>query len=169
MENKTALRGRAKNLRKTLDISKISNDICEKLRNADFYKQAKNVLLFYPTQFEIDLRELLSDDKNFYLPKVAVEELLVCPYKQGENLEISSFNIKEPCSNPVSSAKLDLVIVPALMVDKNNYRLGYGGGFYDKFLAQNKVLSVVPIARALIVEALPVEDFDKKVDFVISD
>lgn len=169
MENKTALRITSKSIRQTLDIEKISKEICRKLRNAEFYKNANNVLLYYPSKFEIDLRELLNDDKKFYLPKVEGDELLICRYSEGDNLEKSSFNIYEPCSKPQDAKVLDLVIVPALMVDKNNYRLGYGGGFYDRFLARNEVVSVVPIARALIVDGLPIEDFDVKVDFVISD
>ena len=55
-------------------------------------------------------------------------------------MEISNFGIKEPCSEPVAPDILDLIIVPALMVDKNGYRLGYGGGFYDRFLKKCHVI-----------------------------
>ena len=102
-------------------------------------------MLFYPTQYELDFRELLNDNKSFYLPKVSGKNLLVCPLTK--QLKKSELNIYEPCSEPVDPKILDLVIVPALMADKNGYRLGYGGGFYDRFLPEcNNAfkMSVVP-------------------------
>ena len=87
----------------------------------------------------------------------------------GDELEISEFNIKEPCSLPVNPLCLDLVIVPALAVDKNNYRLGYGGGFYDRFLAKYPGLTtVVAIAKELVFDKIPVQNFDVKFDFLIT-
>ena len=148
MENKTDLRIWAKSLRKTLPLDAISAKIVRKIRQNPEFQQAKNVLLYSPSKYEINL---------------------LCPFKKGDALEISSFNIKEPCSNPVDPCCLDLAIVPALAADKNCFRLGYGGGFYDRFLAQNKVKTITPAARQLLVEKLPVEKFDVPVDFVITD
>lgn len=169
MDNKTALRTRAKEIRKKLDIQQLSLNAVEKLRMSDFYKKAENVLLFYPLKYEINLLELMCDNKKFYLPKVSGEHLFICPFSKDDTLEISKFNVKEPCSNPVNPEILDLIIVPALMADKKNYRLGYGGGFYDRFLAKySDIKTVIPIANELIVEKLPREDFDVKCDFVIN-
>ncbi len=165
MKNKTDYRIYAKELRKTLDIFSISHALTEKIRNSDIYKSAKNVMLFYPTKYEVDLRDLIKDKKNFFLPKVNGENLLVCPYT--ENLEKSSFNILEPCSNPVSCDMLDLVIVPALMADKDGYRLGYGGGFYDRFLKKCNAKTLTCVPKELLVETLPHDAFDVPVDAVI--
>ncbi len=169
MENKTDLRIWAKSLRKTLPLDAISAKIVRKIRQNPEFQQAKNVLLYSPSKYEINLLALLDEDKNFFLPKVNGKELLICPFKKGDVLEISSFNIKEPCSNPVDPCCLDLAIVPALAADKNCFRLGYGGGFYDRFLAQNKVKTITPVARQLLIEKLSVEKFDVPVDFVITD
>ncbi len=169
MDKKTDLRIRAKALRKGLDISAISSNIVKEIRKQQYYINAKNVLLFYPMNYEIDLRDLLNDDKNFYLPKVNQDKLYVCPFKKGDKLEQSDFKVEEPCSNPVSPKILDLVFVPALAVDYDNYRLGYGGGFYDRFLAEyNNFVSVTPIAKELCVEKLPRESFDIKTDYILS-
>ena len=74
----------------------------------------------------------------------------------------------EPCSNFINPRNLDLVVVPALMADKSGFRLGYGGGFYDRFLVENKtVKTILPIAKELIVEELPHEEFDIKIDEII--
>ena len=167
MDNKTALRVRAKSIRKNLDITSLSNTAVQKIRELAPYKAAKNVLIFYPLKYEINVLELLKDDKNFYLPKVFEDKLLVCPY--CDKLEKSYLNIYEPCSEPINPKIIDLVIVPGLMVDKKNYRLGYGGGFYDRFLVSNpQIVSVLPISKDLIVENLPIEEFDIPINYVIS-
>lgn len=165
MKNKTDFRIYAKELRKTLDIPMISKSLANKIRKSDIYVSAQNIMLFYPIRYEIDLRDLLKDDKTFFLPKVDGENLFVCPFT--ENLEKSHFNILEPCSNPVSPDVLDLVIVPALMADKHGYRLGYGGGFYDRFLKQCNAKTIVCIPKELFVEELPHEEFDVPVDEII--
>lgn len=167
MTDKIELRKKAKNIRKNLDMKKISADLCNLVRQNKIYIEAKNVMLFYPTEFEVDLKELFDDNKKFYLPKVDGEELLVCPY--CKELKKSSFGICEPCSNPVSPDILDLVIVPALMCDENGYRLGYGGGFYDRFIKKycKNFKTICPIPKELFTRNLPHGEFDQKVDEII--
>lgn len=168
MEDKIDLRIQAKYIRKQLDISKLSSCAVKLVRENETYLQAKNVMLYYPTKYEIDLLALLDDDKNFYLPKVCGENLLICPFKKGDKLLESSFSIMEPCSSPCEASILDLAVLPALMADKQGYRLGYGGGFYDRFLHKFPfVKTILPVPEALYIEALPHEKFDKKADTVI--
>lgn len=170
METKAELRKYFKTIRASLDMPQISKNLCEKLRCEDIYKNSKNILIYYPLKNEVDLRELLSEDKNFYLPRVCGNEMEICPFKSGDKLEISPLKICEPCSNPINAEILDLVVVPAIAVDKNNYRLGYGGGFYDRFFEKYpSVKKIVLIPAALVVEKLPTDEFDKKVDMVISE
>lgn len=168
MTDKIELRKKAKNIRKNLPMKEISGQLVDLIRKNKVYSDSKNVMLFYPTEFEADLRELFNDNKNFYLPKVDGEELLVCPYIN--DLQKSDFGIYEPCSKPVSAEILDLVIVPALMCDKNGYRLGYGGGFYDRFINKygKNFKTLCPVPKELFVENLSVDKFDKKVDFIIT-
>lgn len=169
MNKKTDLRIIAKNIRKTLNILKISADLVSLIQKNEVYKNAQNVMLFYPTKYEVNLLGLLSDDKNFFLPKVKGENLLVCPYKNGDTLVQSEFNIYEPITEPISPANLDLVIVPALMADKNGFRLGYGGGFYDRFLKENKKYfkTICPISKELYIESLPINEFDEQIDMIL--
>lgn len=169
MNSKTALRDKAKNIRKQLDLIEISNKLVKEIQATEYYAKAKNVLLFYPMKFEVNLLKLLDDDKKFYLPKMHGNDLFICPFAKGDELISSDFNVQEPCSNPVNPEILDLIIVPALMVDKKNYRLGYGGGFYDRFLSRwNNITTVSAIARELVVEELPHEEFDMPVDYIIA-
>ncbi len=168
MDNKTDLRIRAKSIRKTLDIGILSKNAISKIRQTSTYKSAKNVLIYYPMKFEINILELLNDDKNFYLPKVCDNDLEICPFAIGDVLEKSDFNVFEPCSNSVNADILDLIIVPGLMADSKNYRLGYGGGFYDRFLSKySQIPTILPIAKELLTDELPVEEFDIRINSII--
>ena len=167
MENKCDLRIKMKNLRKTFDINSKSSIIVSLIRELSVYQNAKNVMLFYPMKYEINLLDLLNDSKSFYFPKVDGENLLVCPY--NKNFKKSLLNIYEPCSEPVNPEVLDLIIVPALAVDKNNYRLGYGGGFYDRFLNNfPNIKTLTPIFKECILNEIPHDKFDRKVELIIS-
>ena len=164
--NKTDLRTKAKNIRKNLPLDKISQKAIELIQENELYKKSKHVMIYYPTKYEINLLELLKDDKKFYLPRVNGKNLDVCPYNCNDRLIKSDFNILEPTTEPVENKILDLVIVPALMADFNNYRLGYGGGYYDRFINSDfKTLVVIP--KDLYIEELPVEKTDKKIDLVL--
>ncbi len=152
--------------------------LCAKLRQQDYYKAARHVMIFYPKHGEVDLRELLDDDKQFYLPRVEGELLCPCPYPC--ELAESEFGVMEPVkiSNIAAidtdniRAKLDLIIVPALMADKNRNRLGYGGGYYDRFLAAAPFCSFCPsvvlLPPELLTDTLPVEPHDVPVDYIVS-
>ena len=168
MYNKTDLRIWAKSIRKTLDMDKISNNAVRLIRENSLYKKAENILIFYPMKYEVNLLELLEDNKNFYLPKVCEKRLLICPFKSGGKLEKSDFNILEPCSISVNPNILNLIILPALMADEAGYRLGYGKGFYDRFLGENPdIKTILPTPKELFVTSLVHDDFDKRADIII--
>lgn len=165
--NKQQLRIWAKEERKKLNIELLSKELVKKLQSTTEYKQAINIMFFYPLKNEINLLELLNDiTKNFYLPRIDGENLLCCPFKKGDKLCESCFKTKEPLSEPTSNS-IDLVIVPALAVDKNNYRLGYGGGYYDRFLAGKDIFKIICIPKELLIENIYPEKFDIPVDKVI--
>ena len=169
MNNKQQLRKWAKEERKKLDIEKISLELLEKLKETEEYRQAKNIMIFYPLKDEINLLSLLEDsDKNFYLPKIEGGNLLCCPFSKDAELCESCFKTKEPTTNPVEKGLIDLVIVPALAVDKNNYRLGYGGGFYDRFLSGVNITKIVCIPKEFLVKTVFPEEHDIKIDKIIT-
>lgn len=167
--DKQQLRIWAKEERKKLDIKALSDELVKNLQDTEEYKQAKNIMLFYPKKDEINLLSILEDKtKKFYLPKIEGDNLLCCPYYLGEELCESCFKTKEPLSEPKQKELLDLIIVPALAVDKNNYRLGYGGGFYDRFLTGSKALKFVCIPSIFVVESVYPEDHDVQIDKIIT-
>lgn len=177
MITKIELRKKAKVIRNSLDMQKISEKIVENILQLEIYKKAQRIMLYYPLQHEVNLLGLMKNDpiaphlpqKMFYLPRLECQNLIVCPYKEGDELVESRFKTKEPLTMPIDIRKLDIIFVPALMADKNFNRLGYGGGFYDKFLASKCVrgTKIVAIPSALIVDKLPSEAFDIKTNVIV--
>ena len=167
--DKQQLRIWVKEERKKLDIEILSCELVKKLRESEEYKQAKNIMLFYPKEFEVNLLELIKDkSKNFYLPKINGNSLLCCPYGEDDELCESCFKTQEPLTEPVQKSIIDLVIVPALAVDKNNYRLGYGGGFYDRFLSNINCNTITCIPEVFCLDTVFAESYDIRVDKVIA-
>ncbi len=156
-------------MRRRLDIQVLSSTATAKIRVMPEFLRAKNVLLYYPLADEFDFLELCDCDKNFYLPRIDGENLLVCPYSCGCELQTSKFRTLEPCSEPVAPQIIDFAIIPCLMADKKGFRLGYGGGFYDRFIPSlgGDCVKVVAVPQMLLVDELPVEKFDCCVDKVV--
>ncbi len=169
--DKAGLRKNAKEIRRGLDVESLSRAICAQIARMPEFKRAENVLLFHPTCHELNILPLCECDKNFYLPRVEGEKLLVCPYNCDIKLEKSGFNILEPCSEPVSPEIIDFAIIPCLMADKQHFRLGYGGGFYDRFIPSlhKDCLKIAVVADELLIDRLPVEKFDLPVDYIVTE
>lgn len=168
MNTKSDIRLWAKNIRKSLNMREISLLISDRVRSLDCYKSAEHVLIFYPLEHEVNLLSLLDGDKQFYLPRVKGSRIEVCPYAKGDELKPSEFKVLEPVNDSVSPNVPDLVLIPALAVDNNFNRLGYGGGYYDRFLDGISALKLVVIPDELVVDNLPVEEFDKQCDGFIT-
>lgn len=175
MFTKAELRAKAQQIRSILDMEKISEKIVENIINAEIFQVAENIMIFYPLNDEINLLPLMNETrfgaKNYYLPKMQGEELVVCPYKKGDTLTKSRFNTQEPLTEPVDPMTLDIIFLPALMVGKDFHRLGYGKGYYDKFLAKNahKAIRIVPISSLLVKETLPADEFDEPFDVLVDE
>lgn len=167
--DKQSLRKWARGKRKELDMERVSSILAEKLIQTEEYKNSKNIMLFYPLPDEVNLLLLLKNKtKNFYLPRIKGDELECCVYKEGDELCESCFHTKEPTCNACNKTNIDMIIVPALAIDKNGYRLGYGGGFYDRFLSNFIGIKVCCIPKEFILETVYPEKHDIKMDLIIS-
>lgn len=178
MIKKVELREKAKKIRSSLDLVQISAKIVASLRTVELYQNAQNIMIFYPLDHEINLLPLLRDRelgeegcKNFYLPRIEGEKIVVCPYAYGDELVKSKFGTQEPTCKSVNPEILDLILIPSLMVDNDFYRLGYGCGFYDRFLSENALsaIKIVPIPSSLIVDKLPHNEFDVQFDVMVDE
>ena len=167
--NKEELRKKVIEERKKINTSTISIKIIENIRKMPQYKTSEHVMIFYPMKYEIDLLNLLNDKKIFYLPKIDGEDLKICLYKPEDKLMISEFGTKEPQTESVDIEQIDLIFVPALCVDENNYRLGYGRGFFDRLLKRFDGVSITPIPEQFIFKTIPHDENDVAVDIVITE
>ena len=109
---------------------------------------------------------LAADGKRLLLPRVHEGDIVVC---DGSGpMAVSRFGISEPTGPALPFEEVGLVIVPGLAFTPAGFRLGYGGGFYDRFLPQVAAPTFGVCFTEQLVDALPVEPHDVAVQQVIS-
>ena len=91
-----------------------------------------------------------------------------------KDLEKGVYNILEPIEKVKKESNnydLDIIVVPGLIFSKNGYRIGYGGGYYDKFLSRvsDKVKKVGIVYSDFVLDDLPVDDYDIPVDLIMTE
>ncbi len=156
--------------------------VCEKLFDLPkFSKDMSNqcVMSFFSFGSEIDTsyinREFMNRQVKLYLPRVRSiknRTMDIVEYTTNSVLVESKYGIFEPLDGDLIQAnQLDVIIVPALAFDKENNRLGYGGGFYDSILcsAKKSCLKVGLCFKEQMLEKIPVEGHDEVVSFIIHD
>ena len=120
------------------------------------------------------INHALSEGKNVLLPKVCGSELKFFGYYSGMRLETSAFGIPEPPddeSNLYPPDKIGLIFVPGLCFDCEKNRLGYGGGFYDRFLQAHNIKTIAVCFDEQIAAngIIPVCQTDVKIGKIITD
>lgn len=169
--SKKDLRLQAKEIRQRINLQQISEQISKQILASEFFRNAQNIAIFYPKDIEINLLSLCKiTDKNFYLPKMKDKNLIFAKFNSEKELIKVQYDILEPQSQKDESNKLDLIFLPALMVDKNGYRLGWGGGFYDRFLEQHaNIKKICAIPQCQFVENLPFENHDIPCEIIVTE
>ena len=132
--------------------------------------RAENIFSYISFGSEIKTDKILSlHDKNIFVPKLCGENMIMVPYEK-DSLSENKFGIMEPMSDfSVLPQQNDIIIVPALAADKNFNRLGYGGGYYDRFLKNLSAKKIVPISEKLITSEIDTDVFGQKVDIIVTE
>lgn len=175
---KQALRREAKKIRAQLDMPGLSRAICRQLAEWPVFRQARHVLFFAATGIEPDLQPLAKrfSEKCWYLPRVLPNrEMVFHLVAAGDSLVPGPMGILQPQeASPVLDAASEgvLVLLPCLMLSRAGVRLGFGGGYYDRFMEKNLVRQwetacVVP--EALFVDALPADSWDTPVRWGVTE
>ena len=114
---------------------KAAENIIQQLSEDEHFLKADFIGIYYPTKNEMDLTSLIDmyPDKIFAYPKIVNEKIQFLQVDKNIDLKKSSFGVSEPNYGFDITSKLEVVVVPALGMTKDNYRLGYGKGYYDKF------------------------------------
>ncbi len=179
--DKKAIRKGIKN--KLLNISldlreRISNDMVTQLFASELWREAKVVGVTVSGGFEWDTAAIIErgwqEGKTMVVPKCIPEFRKLEFYKleNFEQLEESFYNLREP--NPkrtsrVEKQEIDLLIVPGIAFDKRGYRIGFGGGYYDRFLTDfpNKTISIFYSEQ--LFDHLPNTSFDIPVQALLTE
>lgn len=151
--------------------------IKEKLLQSPVLQQAERVFVYVSFGSEVQTHELINElikmGKTVGVPLCNTEThtMSVKEITDFSQLIKGNYNILEPDSSlkEIPKDEIDLVIVPAAAFDSDGYRMGYGGGYYDRFLADFNGKSIGVAFSECITEALPKGKFDKKVNEVITD
>ncbi|MGM0640392.1 MAG: 5-formyltetrahydrofolate cyclo-ligase [Thermotogota bacterium] len=173
--NKKEIRKSIINKRKSLsknEVENMSSIIIKKIIQEEFFKNSKNIAMYYPYKNEVDLLDIFKENKdfkNFLFPKVHGKEMIFHLVKDLDDFSKGNFNIMEP-KTKVFQGHIDLFLIPGVAFSPHQYRIGYGGGFYDKYISKNVNKSkLIGIAFDLqIIENLPVEKHDQKLDMIIT-
>lgn len=152
--------------------------IASKLLSLDEYRQAQSVLCYVSMRSEADthklIEQMLRDGKTVAVP--------YCVNRCGKmdfyvihalfELTEGAFGVQEPDINfhkRLEDFENSIIIVPGVAFSEQGQRLGYGGGYYDRFLASYRIYSIGICFEDMISNALPAERFDMPVDMVISE
>lgn len=175
-ELRAKYRGIRQNMRQ-IEKHCYDNQIFNRLIGSAFYQSAKTVLCFVSTEVEVDtlqfINQALKDKKIVAVPK--------CLNRTGhmdffiinslESLTASTFNLLEPDVKKCKRLKLysdSICIIPGFAFDKDGYRIGFGKGYYDRFLNRYSGIKVGICYNSCIAGALPQGKYDVSADYVVT-
>lgn len=155
------------------EIVRAGEVLAEKFYATQQYRQAKTIYGYLPYNQEVRtvpmLQRALEDGKQVAVPKVYGDEMKFIYMTDLSLVEKSDMGIPEPVADgPEGDDPTALVLMPGLAFTVNGDRMGYGGGYYDKFLAAEPNHPTVALCYEFqIVESLPTQDHDIPVDVVL--
>lgn len=155
------------------EIVERSNALAEKFYNSPAYQAASTIYGYLPYNQEVRtvpmLQRALDEGKRVAVPKVYGEEMRFIYLEDLTQVSKGYAGIPEPIADaPVAEDKRALVLMPGLAFDPQGHRIGYGGGFYDRFLAQEPDHPTLALCYEFQMQAhLDTEEFDIPVDTVL--
>ena len=180
-EDKKILRNKVLSIRNSLDkIVKESMDqeIYNKLITSDLYKKSNNIFVYLSFGSEIETKNIINkaieDKKKVYIPKIYKEDksMKAIRLKSFNDLKENSMGILEPIddSNYINKKDIDLILVPGVVFDFNGNRIGYGGGYYDRYLKDIKEIrnKLVLAYDFQIIDSINPEYHDVVFDYIIT-
>ncbi len=158
----------------SFDLMKISSEkMQKKLKKINAFRNAQKIGVYYPIGSEIltqdIIQELISNGKDVFLPKVIGKNIEFRKIVDFSSLEKGSFDIMEPKDDCQIEDNLDVVLVPTVGISPIGVRLGYGHGFYDRYLAEHKVTTISLILEKQIIKNIPKLEHDIIIDWIVTE
>jgi 5-formyltetrahydrofolate cyclo-ligase len=171
---KDALRQHYRTLRESMtpdEVRAASIAVCRTVAEWLRLRKARHVLTYLAFRNELDLSYLfeLLPRIHWAVPRVDRQRLILHTY-QPERLVRHRFGMLEPAADlpPVDAGMLDVVLVPGIAFDRRGGRLGFGGGFYDRFLPTTPALRVGVTYDRSVAEELPMSERDQRMDWLFT-
>ena len=151
-----------------------STQICDRLQSLSLLQQAETIFAYFSFRQEPDLAALFTQPKKWAFPRCVDRSLEWHLWQPGETLNRGKYGIFEPMPTApqIAPAAADLILVPTVAIDNRGYRLGYGGGFYDRLLSQPQCANIPTVAiifDCALIEAVPIEPWDTKMNFICTE
>ena len=150
-----------------------SKQIHRNLKKIAEFRLAKSIGCYYPIGSEVltqdIMQEAISNGKEVFLPKVIGDDLIFKKIQDLSSLEKGSFDIMEPKDDCPASKKLDVVLVPTVGISRNGFRLGYGYGYYDRFLSKRNVTTIALTYAKQVVKSVHSSKNDVRIDWVVTE
>lgn len=161
---------RKKNIR---EKDKADFKIYNLLINRREYVDADSVFIYLDFNYEVETRKIIMDalneGKKVYIPRVEGKNMVSVPINSIDNLKESKFKILEPTGESEEIDEKTLVIVPGVAFSEKGERIGYGGGYYDRFLEDKNNLLIALSYECQIYNDLPVEKHDIRIPIIITE
>ncbi len=179
MNNKKELRRLYRSIRESVSTDekqKLDKMIFSEFINSGFVEKHDVFLVYLSVKDEIDtcslIEYLFECGKTVAIPFCEGKTMRFCKINSFDDTQEGTFGIPT-ARNPVflrkDEIKGSLCIVPALSIDRNGNRLGYGGGFYDRFLSENDVVTVALCYERCLCESIPADLFDIPVQYILTE
>lgn len=149
------------------------------LFNWELYKKANYIFSYISFRSEVNtfaiIKAAISQGKTIAVPKIDIKRKIMKAFiieNVNKSLQPGEYGILEPIEKcpEIDYKKLNIIIAPGLAFTENGDRLGYGGGFYDRFLSNQPEIPVCALTyKSLIANSLPVKEKDVAVDYLITE
>lgn len=161
-------------------VKRSSLAICKDISSTAWFQRSKRLLMYMPIRREVDLRPLMDvawrKGKTVYLPKADPVTHAMDAYAVHslDELKAGAYGILEPSADATKEAdleKLDCVFIPGVVFDRQGYRIGYGGGYYDRFLPRlTSSTLLIGVAYAWqVVERIPRDAYDEPLHVLVTE
>lgn len=181
--DKATLRSHHMELRDSLDLSsreELDQKIFSHLSKVEVFSNAGLVLTYVSYRSEVDthaiINALLKEGRRVAVPRCDKKKHTMSFFELSsfDDLEPGAHNILEPKKSLVKAVTVpDMIgsacLVPGLIFDTRGRRIGYGGGYYDRFLAKTGAVCAALCAEARLTNALPAEPFDRRCDYIFTE